>query len=73
MGSGEGLAGEWGKRTRSRTAESFQEERKMVLICHRQKQKGRLHNIFNDSASVTHPDSSNYVYYADLVAKVLSC
>lgn len=42
MGCGEGVTGEWGKRMRGRTAESFQEERKMVLICHRQKQKRKI-------------------------------
>lgn len=42
MGCGEGVAGERGKRMRGRTAESFQEERKRVFICHRQKQKRKI-------------------------------
>lgn len=70
MTGGRGGEGRDRERQRNRTAESFQ-EREMILICHRQNKKGRLHNILNDSVSVAHPEGSHYVYYALVAVKVL--
>lgn len=51
-----------GERKGSRTAEAFQRMGKGSQFPIGQHKKVRLHNIVNDSVSVTHPDGSHYVY-----------